>query len=74
MNDTTSLPPGTVERRSRKGDVDRVTTARTVEAVCRQCGLDFPSTGTAWSHAASKRHTVDVHYDVDFTFTPREAS
>lgn len=74
MNDTTSLPHGMVDRRPRRGDVERVTTDRTVEAVCRQCGLDFPSTGTAWSHAASTRHTVDVHYDVDFTFTPREAS
>jgi hypothetical protein len=56
----------------RKGNLLRCTDERSVSAICLDCFATFDSTGTAASHARSRRHTVDCEYSTRFRFVPRE--
>lgn len=64
-------PEPVLESLPRKGDLRRDVTARRVVCVC-ECGREFDTTGTAWSHARSARHAVECSYAVVFSFVPKE--
>lgn len=65
------LPAGAVEVEARTGDLDRITSERTVTATCADCALTTNNTGAAYAHARSTRHRVDVTYAARFTIVPR---
>jgi hypothetical protein len=68
--DKTTMATGAVEVEPRRGGIVRLTTARTVQAVCRSCDRTFPTTGTAASHARASGHEVECDYAVRFVFRP----